>query len=413
MGTPRLDGHKISALVCLAAMLTTARPALADDIPLTTMFDLSAEDTAAREIAYEVGRALRLSKTIKFRDLDESLNIGGEDSQISALKSGDGFLKAGVAKIQKGQFGEAAEDLESSVSSYLEAFAQLPKDSPLPKAMAKLGVAQQMANDEKGAKLSYSRSVQVDPQLEQDFSEYPAKVQALYDKARKEVLARSKIDYDVITVPPNAKIYVNGKYQGLSPHAVGVEPGGRAIYFDQQARLCAKIQDFHRQPLRRRRNGRTQQRTAAGGLRHCARTPDGDFDGAVEANDLTEAEGLVACPYAVAVRVTGTRDKLKVELALANLAGRQVVTRISKELSWMRADKKAIDKMVEELLKSPDVPLDKGQETQTRSVFKTWWFWAIVVGVAGGSAAAYAVASHKTPAVPKYAPGTGGLIIQF
>ncbi len=412
MGMRRFDGHKISALVCLAAMLTTARPALADDIPLTTMFDLSAEDTAAREIAYEVGRALRLSKTIKFRDLDESLNIGGEDSQISALKSGDGFMKAGIAKIQKGQFGEAAEDLESSVSSYMEAFAQLPKDSPLPKAMAKLGVAQQMANDEKGAKLSYSRSVQVDPQLEQDFSEYPAKVQALYDKARKEVLARTKIDYDVITVPPNAKIYVNGKYQGLSPASVLSLAGEQFISISKHG-YARKSKIF---TANRSGDGVTEELSNA--RRRAAYDTVRErlteiFDGAVEANDLTEAEGLVACPYAVALRVTGTRDKLNVELALANLAGRQVVTRISKELSWMRADKKAIDKMVEELLKSPDVPLDKGQETQTRSVFKTWWFWAIVVGVAGGSAAAYAVASHKTPAVPKYAPGTGGLIIQF
>jgi hypothetical protein len=46
-------------------------------------------------------------------------------------------------------------------------------------------------------------------------------------------------------------------------------------------------------------------------------------------------------------------------------------------------------------------------------VFKTWWFWTVIGGVAVGSTAAILLASESDPVPPTYAPGTGGLKIQF
>ena len=79
----------------------------------------------------------------------------------------------------------------------------------------------------------------------------------------------------------------------------------------------------------------------------------------------------------------------------------------------MRRDKDLVDKMVDELLRSPDVPTEAGPAVQTKSVFKTWWFWTLLGAVVAGSATAYVLASKTTPTPPKYSPGQGGLLIQF
>lgn len=406
--------HRRTALVCLAlfGQALLPGPLLAQEVPLVTLFDLSSDDAAAREIAYDVARALRKSKQVRFRDIDESLNVGGEEMQISSAKSGDGFMKAGSAKLKKGEHADAAEDLDSAVASYLAAYAHLQDPSVLPRAMALLGVALLLSGDQKGATAAFQRATRADAKLEQDFTGYPPKVQQVYDAARKTVLAAAKVDFEIETRPPYAEVYVNGRYMGLSPTYVSSVAGEQFIALSKHgyARKAKIIQvpesgqklDETLDPARRKQ-----------AFESIKERLQEIFGGAVEPNDLTEAQGLVALPFVVVVRASGSREKMKVELALANLAGRQVVNRITKDVPWLKRDRDTIDKVMEELLKAPEVPIDKAPEIRTRSILTTWWFWAVVAGVAGGSVLAYKLASSEDPLPPTYNEGQGGLIVQF
>jgi hypothetical protein len=404
----------LAALVGVALLVAPAAvtPALAEDAPLVTLFDLSRDDAATGEIAFDVARALKRSKQVRYRDIDESLNVGGEDLQVSAVKSGAGLMKTGTEKLKAGNYEDAADDLDNAVSSYLSAFAHMPDTDPLARAMSLQGVAQLLGGDTKGATASFSRSTQLDPKYEQDFTEYPPKVQQLYDAARKAVLARAKVDYEIRTDPPNARVYVNGRYMGLSPTYVSSLEGEQFISIAKNGYARkAKLTRVDQPGVVLEEELEAARRKPA--LENISTRLMEVFDGAVEPNDLTEAQGLVATPYAVALRATGSREKMKIELALANLAGRQVVNRVTREISWMRRDKEAIDALVADLLKTPDVPIDQVPQVQTRSVFKTWWFWTVIGGVAVGSTAAILLASESDPVPPTYAPGTGGLKIQF
>jgi hypothetical protein len=416
MRTARANWITLVAWVCMTALAATwlPRPVLAADAdaPLTTLFDLSADDAAAREIAVDVARALKRSKQVRFRDIDDSLNVGGEEMQVSSVKSGDGFMKAGVLKMKKRQFSDAADDFDNAVGNYLTGFAHLPDATIVAKALGQLGAAQLLAGDAKSAAAAMARAVQADPKYEQDFTEYSANVQQLYDAQRKAVLARAKVDFEVKTTPPNAKVFVNGKYFGLSPVYVKSLAGEQfiAVAKNGWARKAqiAKVDKTDEtlavelEPARRKAAfDSTKDRL-------------GDiFGGAVEPNDLTEAEGIAATPFAVILRTSGTREKMKVELALANLGGRQVVNRSTREIQWLKRDKDVIDKLVDDLLKAPEVPIEKVPEERTKTVFKTWWFWTLVGAVAVGSTAAYLIASKKDPEKPAYQPGQGGLLIQF
>lgn len=412
----RTNGTGLVAWVCMTALAATwlPVPALAADAdaPLTTLFDLSADDAAAREIAVDVARALKRSKQVRFRDIDDSLNVGGEEMQVSAVKSGDGFVKAGLAKMKKRQFSDAADDFDNAVGNYLTGYAHLTDAGIVARTLGQLGAAQLLAGEQKAAASSMARAVQADPKLELDFTEYPSTVQQLYDAQRKAVLARPKVDLEIKTTPPNAKVFVNGKYFGLSPVYVKSLAGEQFIAvskngFARKAQV-AKVDKpdetlaIELDPARRKAAFETTKDRL------------GDiFGGAVEPNDLTEAEGIAATPFAVVLRTSGTREKMKVEMALANLGGRQVVNRITREITWLKRDKDVIDKLVDDLLKAPEVPIEKVPEERTKSVFKTWWFWTLVGAVAVGSTGAYLIASKKEPEQPAYAPGQGGLLLQF
>lgn len=400
----------------VAPALAAPPPAAsAQDAPLTTLFDLSHDEPALREIAFDVARSLRRSKQVRYRDLDEELNRGAEDNAVASVRSGDGLVKSGKTKLAAGKYAAATEDFDAAVESYLEAFALLPDLAVLPRAMALLGVAQLLDGEEKKAVANFARSVQADLKYEQDFTEFPAKVQGAYDAARKEVLARQRIQYEVRTTPANARVYVNGVFQGLSPVWVRTTAGEQFITMAKHgsARRAKMLQQTQPEsPAVVEELPPAKRKATFDSV--CDRLAE-IFEGAVEPNDLTEAQGLGGATYAVALRATGTRDKMKVELALANLAGRQVVNRVHREIKWQKRDKELIDKLVDDLFRIPELPVYEAPAVvHGTPVYKTWWFWTVIGVAAAGSTVAVLLATRKSaPVASKYGTGEGGLVIRF
>lgn len=414
---PRLVAWLVAWLVLWLGLLPTAPQALAQEPMLLTLLDLSADEAPARELAFEVTRALRQHPQVKFRELDETLHLGGEEAQASSLKSAELLVKSGLAKLRAGKRDAAMEDLDSAVDNYLVALALLPLElQPLAEALGYLGAAQLAAGQTKAAQASFARAVQVNPKLSLDLNAVLAKAQVAYEQAKAEVLARPKVDFEVRTTPPLARVYVNGRYMGLSPVYASGLAGPQLVVLTKhgQARKGRVVQvdaahpgvDEALEPARR----------AAAWSALLGRLAE-LFDGAVEPADLAEGEGLAGVPYAVAIRAQGTRANMRVEVALCNLAGRQVIQRIARDLKWEgrnKAAKEAVDKLVADLLRPPEVhaggPAPAAAPTP---VYKTWWFWTIVGAAAVGSGVALWLASDSEPAPRTYAPGTGGILIQF
>jgi tetratricopeptide (TPR) repeat protein len=419
----RPNWHHATAVLLLMPLLALPMPALAappptasvHDAPLTTLFDLSHDEPALREIAFDVARSLRRSKQVRYRDLDEELNRGAEDSALASVRSGDGLVKSGRAKLNAGQYSMAADDFEAAVESYLEAYAVLPDLAVLPRALALLAVAQLLDGDGGKAATNFARSVQSDLKYEQDFTEFPAKVQTVYDAARKDVLARPRVQYEVRTTPPNARVYVNGVYQGLSPVWVKSTAGEQFIAMSKpgSARRAKVLRQTQPDSPALTEELAPAKRKATFDAVTAALAEI--FEGAVEPNDLTQAQGLAGASYAVVLRASGSRDQMKVELALANLAGRQVVNRLTREIKWQKRDKELIDKLVDELFHIPELPVYEGPAVVGGTpVYKTWWFWTVIGVAAAGSTVAVLLATRKSaPAAAKFGADQGGLSIRF
>lgn len=415
--------HRSTAFALLLPMLAATAPAFAatpsagliEDAPQTTLYDLSHDEPALREIAFDVARSLRRSRQVRYRDLNEELNRGAEDNAVASVRSGDGLVKSGKVKLANAKYAAAAEDFDAAVESYLEAYALLPDLAVLPRAMALLGVAQLQGGDEKKAAVAFARSVQADLKYEQDFTEFPVRVQSLYDAARQEVLARPRIQYEVRTTPANAVIHVNGVFQGLSPVWVKTAAGEQFIAMTKygSARRARILQQTQAEsPAVVEELPPAKRKAAFDSV--CERLSE-IFEGAVEPSDLTEAQGLGGATYAVVLRASGTRDRMEVELALANLAGRQVVNRVRRDIKWQKRDKELIDGLVDELFRIPELPvLEAPVPVQAVPVYQTWWFWTVIGVAAAGSTVAVLLAVRKpSPAGSKYGSGEGGLLIRF
>ncbi len=402
-----------AASVALACTLLVATCAWADDRQTVTLIDLSAEGSAEREISHDIGRALRADEKVRYRDPDESLNVGAEDSDATNIRSGRSFLRAGRKSLEAKDWAQAAEELEGAVTSYLSSYAHAGEEDPIEEALLLQGVALLKAGQKDRAAKAFIRGVEFRPRFELDLSSYGADVVAAYKAAREAVALRPDVTFEVRSSVPNAEIWVNGRYFGLAPAFVKSGAGPQYIRVSKhgfaRAGRMVQIKDndtvvpFELVPARRK--------AAWDALR--GRLAE-VFDGAVEANDLSVAQGLLNANMAVVLHCSGTREKMTVQVALANLAGRQVLKRLKREMSWLRRDKAAIDTMMTELFAAPDIPMgSEGPAVRTESVLKKWWFWTLIGGVVAGSVTAAVLLGDSEPAPPKYAPGTGGLVLKF
>ncbi len=395
---------------------TVARPAAADDSMLLSLIDLSPEEAATREIAFDTARALKKSKQVRYADFDAALNLGGEEIQTSSAKTAEQLVKSGLAKLKAGNAEDAAEDFDNAVGNYLIAYAVLSDSTVVPKTMALLGAALFLSGDPKGAAKNFEKAVQADQKTPLDVSEYSPKAQAALDTARKNVSGREEVDFEIRTDPPNARVYVNGRYMGLTPTFATSTKGDQLIAISKQGfkRKARKVSIDKAGQVVDERLEAAQRAVAFDSV---AKGLIKVVAGENSPDSLSSVGGLTGTPYVLLLRASGTREKMRVEMALANLDSRQVINQVTRDIKWENRDKETreqIDKMVDEVLKprtivAPDVP----GEVQAKPIYKRWWFWTIVVAVVGGSAAAYALAPTAQPASPQYAPGTGGVLIQF
>jgi tetratricopeptide (TPR) repeat protein len=398
---------------CALALSLAGGRATAAERPTVTLIDLSPEGPAEREIAHDVARALRLDAARRYRDPDEQLNLGAEDADVANIRGARGLLRAGKRLLAARSWAEAAEELEGAVTSYLASFAHAEEEDAIEQCLALHGVALHRAGDQEGAARAFRRAVVFRPAVKIDLAPYGADVAAAMAKAREDVLSRADVRYEVRTSVPNAEVWVNGRYFGLTPAFVKALAGEQYIRISKHGYVRAgrletveraeHVAQFELRPARRK--------PAWDGLRERL----GEiFEGAVEPEDLSAAQGLLGANLAVVLRCSGTREKMQVRLALANLSGRQVLKRVTREFSWLRRDKVAVAKLVQELFVAPAAPVGReGPEVRRDSVFKKWWFWALVGGAVAGSVTAAVLLGDTETVGDRYQAGTGGLVLKF
>lgn len=419
---PRLNRRKspvfsasarVAAALIFVCLCAPVAPAIAAE-QIVTLIDLSSDAAAAKEISHDIARALRRSPNLRYVSVNNSLNVGAEDVHRTNLRSGKGLLRSALTRMRDGDYDEASEELESAVTNYSQSFAFTIDHDAIEEAMVMHGVALMKTRQRKPARTAWIRAVEFRPKHKADLSAYGPKIQKAYDDVREKVLLREQVTFEVQTKPAHAEVWCNGRYFGLSPAYVRSFSGRQFIAIRKHgyARM-GKVQTVKK----------ADGEQVAFDLAEARKAPVYNklreslvevFGGAVERNDLSAARGLLNAGTAVILKVSGTRHKVRIQLALANLNGRQVVKRMTKEMPWLRRDKKAMEALVKELFKAPEIPKGSdGPIIKNETVLTKWWFWAGAAAVVGGSITAYVLLSGDETLDARYKPGFGGLSVQF
>ena len=335
--------HSLSRLTFAAAAVGLLAPlsAAADEPVVVTLIDMSVDGAAQGEMAHSVARAIRRNAQLRYRDVNETLNVGGEDLHVSNARSAKGLLRSALNRMKVKEYEDAAEELESAVTNLSISFAHVPDQSMVTRVLLLHGTALLLSGEKVASHKAFIRACEFKPKLKAKavLEPYGAKTLKAWEMARSEVFNREMITYEVTSKPAHAEVWVNGTYFGLTPTYVRRFRGAQYIRINKHGhgRLSKVIQ-------------MKKGKVVAVQLKEARRLPayasirerlDEVFDGAVEANDLSEAQGLLNSGRAVFLKVTGTREKMNVQLALANLSGRQVVKRLNRKMSWLRVDKAA------------------------------------------------------------------------
>jgi len=400
----------------LTTVLVPERAAQAQEAKRTiTMIDLSTETREAREVLHDVVRALRRSSDVRYRDLTETLHAGSEDLAINNVNSAKGLLESGRRYLLDKNYSDAEQDLDQAVTLFEQSFAYIEDESIIVEAMLLLGVARGMLNKASDAKQAFERATAFRPKHPQDLSEYPLKVQKLYQSTRDEYLEKPGYRLEVRTEPELSEVWVDGGYKGLGPVGVeGLRPGRHYVrvykhgYVRQNQVVTIKREDAE---VTVTLEGARRRAVYEGVLPRLLAV----FSGSVNRDAIAETKAFALTDQAVLMRVTGQRETLNVELALVHLGAKQVIKRASRTLQWTKRDKKAIDDLVAEVLKAPETPVSgpgPGQQ-QSDPVVKKWWFWAIIGGVAAGTVLAVVLATRKGDEPLRFRSGTGAIKVQF
>ncbi|GEM_PF-2719633 len=403
----------IATALVAAMVLTAPDSATAADKQSVTLIDLSMDNAASKEIAHDIARALRRDPKLNYNSVNETLNTGGEDIERTNLRSAKSLYRSAMSRMRDKDYEEAAEEFDSAVASWLGAFGHTTDHQRIAHTMVMHGVALQLSKDSKGARKAWMRAVQFRPKYKPDLSAYKTHVAKAYEKARDKVILRDSVTFEVQTKPPHAEVWSNGRYFGLSPAFVRGFKGQQFIAVRKHgyARISKVATIKKNDAVVSLVLKEARKRSVFDKLRESLAEV---FDGAVERNDLSEARGLFNAGMAVIMRATGTRERMTIQVALANLDGRQVVNRVTRKMPWLRRNKKAMEKLVADLFKAPKIPVGaKGPIVKHDTVFTKWWFWTGAAAVVGGSVAAYFLLRDDQTADVKYKPGEGGIAIQF
>lgn len=380
---------------------------------MVTLIDLSSDAAAPKEIAHDIARAITRSSKLRYHSVNETLNTGGEDVHRTNLRSGGGLLKSALNRLKEGDYQDAAEELESAVTAYSQSFGHTTDHELIARCMTLHGVAQYLAKQRGAATKAWIRATEFRPKYTLDISKYGDAVEKAYNKARDKVLRRETVTFEVQTRPAHAEVWVNGRYFGLSPAFVKTLSGTQfvAVRKHGYARASSATKIDRGGQNVTLELGEARRKALFDTLRENLAEV---FDGAVERNQLAQARGLLNAGMAVILRATGSREKMTIQVALANLDGRQIVKRITREMPWLRRDKVAMEELVAELFKAPEIPKGvDGPAIKHDTVFTKWWFWTGAAVVVGGSITAYLLLSGDDELGQKYQKGTGGIAIQF
>jgi hypothetical protein len=336
-------------------------------------------------------KALRANRRLRVKDSDKLLvefagEVPGEDIAIAEeLQSQAKELTA------KGHAKAAVTPLRQSIAK-MESLMAFIKKRKLAAAHMALGVAEASAGLKRDAARTFTRLLTWRTKLRYNTAIHPPVHLPLFEKARKKLSKKKKGSIELLSKPPGAKAYVDGRFVGVTPTvAYGLLSGAHYATFKMAGyvKAAAKVtvsdreQSTHTQALKRSQKYLLLQQSLAGARAALAKK--------VATSDIVDLRSILFIDQALFATVTPKpNQKVKVDAYLFDLRSKLRLSlasvSVSKEnLQPLRdlARNLYLNVRYDGAVDTPPDPPPPPKIEKT-PIYAKWWFWtAIGVGVAG------------------------------
>ena len=348
--------------------------------------------------------ALHRNPRLEMKDLDTRLADFAQEVPADQVEEGRRSLADGQKSLSSRDYTSAIKHLRSAVEQ-LSRMLPFIKKHELAEAMLALGVALHEAGDRKAGRQEFLRLFVWRPDHKYDISRYPERLLALFEEARKEVERAKRGSLEIRSDPPAAQVYVDGRYIGVTPaSAEGLVVGEHFVTLKregyhkavQPVTVSAKVQGTVEFKLERSAKFLLVQEALRAVEKQLGRDrlePDVD--------NLKE---VLFLDHAVFVRGQRTgAGKLRVETYLYDLRSRRRLATETHEMADADGEKLLakqatalyLNVKYEADLETPaDEPVPIAKPGR-KPIYKRWWFWTIVGGLALGVAITGGVVGAK------------------
>jgi len=416
-------GLLVSALLALLAAPSVAMAGEPGEAKrAVAIIDISPDAKSNNEIVHEIYVGLKRHPTYVPKNTHAVLNAGGEVDQQNAIKTAQAFAKAGMTAAKRGENEDAAEQFESASGLFEKNFAFLDDAKEYRGTLLRLGEALLKEGEKKQADRAFERAAVVKADLgDADLS---SDAQAVFEAAKARVRKLPLGGLSINSDPPNAEVYVDGRYKGVTPVTVaGLRKGKHfamirkngfvrqtmeiTIADDELGEESVELKPARKKLLYDQMKGKLK--TSVPKLK---KVRDNGGDG------IKQVASLLFSEVAVVVNVRGSGTDKTVDLYIFDTATKFLLNKITKKLDWSFRNKKAARALVKDLTNF-DYAKALGGNTDKVDVSEggietEWWFWTIIGVVVVGAVAGvtvWALNQEDPPPFPK--DGNGSVVVTF
>ena len=364
------------------------------------------------DVDYKIERILRKDPRLAPAELNaralesiryESGKVGQEaaDSlQMGVAAYGDLNLEQAVVLFRKAADGLA------------EGPASAKHSKEYVKALFYLGAALASSEQKGPAREAFEAAIAYDEKLEPDQSIFPPPVIEAFDEAKRALAAEPRGAVKVASTPAGARVYVNGRYAGVTPLHVRSLPPVEAIVRIEKTGFVPIVRRMKITPSGEEElaHNLVEVPEIAGGLRALNELRPGALTETLSGRAL-DLGALTAAPLSLFVFVGSDgggrieaflyRDGTLVRYAAGAFPPAEAGARESP----------AVGAVMGKLLGGTLKPAEGDRPVIARPFYKTWWFWTAAAGVvvvATATALTITLWPEEQPA-----PQGGRLIVTF
>jgi hypothetical protein len=195
---------------------------------LMVPMDKGAEAMSVKVEAYMI-ESLKEYSGLSVKTSDDLFGAPDDDEAAASLKRAEQGFNEGKAAFEKREYEDAERKLRATLKEFAKAAPALKACGHLCDAEAMYAAALQNRGDSEEAKIATLDLISLNPTYELDRKKFPQDYIALRASVATSRSAQLRGNISVKTRPAGARIYLDGEFQGHTPHNLQTLPIGKHL----------------------------------------------------------------------------------------------------------------------------------------------------------------------------------------